>query len=399
MLSRRSALFTIGLMVGGFKSYKIQSQTVSYGAYGFGPIPRVEATWHVLHLSIAGYVTLNASINGTPIPAIIDTGATRSIINAAWAQRLALPISGTASASSLTRQVSGTLYRAVSLGVSGTVISNIDISSYDISAVEGVVSRDIPFVIGQDVLSNAVLEVDFPHDRARLSRKVGSDQTKGFSKLPISLGRSNLPNLRISLEDHLQSEAIIDLGSSVPFSISEKFARDNGLLDDRPSSTTMTAGAEGALISRIFSIRELRFGPFVLKNVPVCAVGNWKFSQPINLGWPCFAAFNLLLDAPGRALWLAADSERLEQPITRDRSGIGAARLLDRLVVRHVAENSPAALAGLHVGDQIVAINGRAIDRDYPSAGERQGEKPAGTRIDMTLSDGRSLTVVLADYF
>ena len=399
MLSRRAALLMIGLMVGGFKSYKINGQTVSYGAGGIGLVPKGDAPWQQLQLSAAGYLTLIAAINGTPISAVIDTGATRSIINAALAQRLALPVSGTAAASALTQQVRGTLYRVASLGVSGISRYDIDISSYDVSAVEGAISRGLPFVVGQDVLARAVLEVDFVKDRARLNPSVRVDQVKGFAKLPISLGKSNLANLPVTLDDHVQSEAIIDLGSSVPCSISEAFAQENGLLDGKLTSTSMTVGAEGAMISRIFSLRELRFGPFTLRNVPACAVSNWKFSRPMNLGWPIFSAFSFILDAPGRALWLAADAERLKQPIPRDRSGIGAARLRDRLLIRHVAENSPAALSGLREGDQVIAINGHVIDDVYPPPGERLGEKPAGTQIHMTLADGRLVTFTLADYF
>ena len=399
MLTRRSAVQLIGIMFGTSKSYQVRAATVSFGAAKPTPLPEGEASWQQLHLATSKYLTVTASINGAPVSAIIDTGATRSVVNAAWAQRLGLPVSGTLSAAALTRQVSGTLYRVTTLGVGAIVVHNVDISSFDVSAIEGSLSRELPLVVGQDLLASAILEVEFPKDRARLSPSLDPKRVEGFSRLPVSWGQSNLPHIPIGIEDGIRSEAIVDLGSHVLFSISESFARGHGLLDDRPSSTTMTVGVEGTSISRIFSLRALKFGPYVLHDVPACAVSNWNFSQPVNLGWPCFAAFDFLLDTKGAALWLAATPDRLKQAIPRDRSGIGAVRLPDRLLVRHVAENSPAAHAGLHNGDEIMAIDGRAVDADYPSPSERQGEKPAGTRIDMTLADGRALTVILADYF
>ncbi len=389
----------IGSMFEVSKSFRIRSQVFSYGSPMGGPVFKAEATWQQLHLARANYLTVTASINGALVSAIIDTGATRSIVNAAWAQRLALPISGTASASALTRQVSGTLYRVAALGVGGVVVHNIDIASYDVSAVEVSLSRELPLLIGQDVLASAILEVDFPKDRVRLSNAVDASSIKAATKLPVSLGKSNLPHLRVNLEDQLQAEAIIDLGSNVLCSMSESFARQHGLFDGRPASTTMTVGAEGSMISQIFTLRKFQIGPWVLRDVPVCAVRNWIFSQPVNLGWPCFAAFRFVLDASAKALWLSADVEQLKRPIPRDRSGIGAARLPDRLLVRHVGENSPAARAGLREGDEIVAIDGQAVDRGYPSPNERLGEKPVGTAITMTLADGRRTTVILADYF
>jgi hypothetical protein len=399
MLSRRLVVQLIGVMFGASKSYQVRAATVSFGTDKRTPRFKHDAGWQQLHLATSKYLTVTASINGTSISAIIDTGATRSVVNVACAQRLRLPTSGTLSAAALTGQVNGTLYRVRTLGLGDVVVHNIDVSSFDVSAIEGSLSRELPLVVGQDLLASAILEVEFPKDRARLSASLDPKRVEGFVKLPVAWGKSNLPHIPVDIEDGLRSEAIVDLGSDVLCSISESFAREHGLFDSRPTSTTMTIGVEGPSISRIFSLRTLRFGPYVLHDVPACGVSNWNFSQPINLGWPCFSAFDFLLDTKAAALWLAASPERLKQAIPRDRSGIGAARLPDRLVVRHVAVNSPAAHAGLRGGDEIIAIDGRAVDADYPSPSERQGEKPAGTRIDITLADGRALTVILADYF
>lgn len=399
LLSRRSAVQLIGIMFGASKSYQVRAATVSFGTPKPTPLPKGEAVWQKLHLATSKYLTVTATINGAAISAIIDTGATRSVVNAAWAKRLGLPVSGTLSAAALTGQVNGTLYRVQTLGLGDVVVHNVDVSSFDVSAIEGSLSRELPLVVGQDLLAAGILEVEFSMDRARLSPSLDPKRLEGFAKLPVAWGQSNLPHIPISIEAGLRSEAIVDLGSHVLCSISEVFAHQHGLLDNRPTSTTMTVGVEGPSISRIVSLRALTFGPYVLHDVPACVVSNWNFSQPVNLGWPCFEAFDFLLDTRGAALWLSATPDRLSQAIPRDRSGIGAARLPDRLLVRHVAENSPAAQAGLRDGDEIIAIDGRAVDADYPSRSERQGEKPAGTRIGMTLADGRSLTIILADYF
>ena len=399
MLSRRSAVQLIGFMFGASKSYQVRAATVSFGTAKPTLLSKDDASWQQLHLSTSKYLTVTASINGVSISAIIDTGATRSVVSKAWAERLGLPVSGTLSAAALTAQVSGTLYRVQTLGLGDVVVHNVDISSFDVSALEDSLSRELPLVVGQDLLASAILEVDFPKARARLSASLDPNRVERYTKLPVAWGASNLPHIPIVIEDGLRSEAIVDLGSHVLCSISESFAREHGLFDGRPTSTTMTVGVEGYSISRILSLRTLKFGPYVLHDVPACAVSNWNFSQPINLGWPCFTAFDFLLETRKAALWLSADASQLSQKIPRDRSGIGAARLPDRLVVRHVAENSPAAKAGLRDGDEIVAIDGRAVDATYPSPSERQGEKAIGTPINMMLADGRNVTVILADYF
>ena len=48
-----------------------------------------------------------------------------------------------------------------------------------------------------------------------------------------------------------------------------------------------------------------------MHDVPVCIVRDWKFSTPVNVGRPFFAAFNLVLDVRDRVLLLDADPEIL----------------------------------------------------------------------------------------
>ena len=167
LLSRRSAVQLIGIMFGASKSYQVRAATVSFGAAKSAPLPKDEALWQELHLATSKYLTVTASINGAPISAIIDTGATRSVVNAAWAERLGLRVSGALSAAALTGQVNGTLYRVQTLGLGDVVVHNVDIASFDVSAIEGSLSRELPLVIGQDLLAAA-------HSRGRLSQGPGA---------------------------------------------------------------------------------------------------------------------------------------------------------------------------------------------------------------------------------
>jgi hypothetical protein len=355
--------------------------------------------WNKLELASSRYLSVLAAINGHQLTAIIDTGATRTVISTEFASKLRLPISGSLLTNGLTQQVRGNLYRISRLEVSGLILEDTDILGLDLSAMEGSVSREISLFVGQDLIAKGLLEVEFPNDRARLVTSLDVRTQGSYAKLPISIGQSNLPFSSVELENRQKSQAIIDLGSNVMCSISKDFASSSGLLENKPSSTTMTVGVEGPTIGTLFSIRRLSLGPFVFNNVPACAISDWRFSHPIDLGWPIFSAFDFVLDLGHTSLWLKADSSLLRLPLPRDRSGIGASRLADRLVVRHVGNNSPAELAGLQDGDEIVAINGRPVTADYPSRNERQGEQPAGTSLSLTLATGRTLTLVLADYF
>ncbi len=358
-----------------------------------------EDGWYRLGLASAQYLTTTVLINGRAVSAIIDTGASRTVINRALAEETGLPKLGQATATTFTGNVSGTFYKAATLEVGGSIFRDKMIADYSLSAIEGSLMRELPFVVGQDILSNILFEVDFPQDRARFVSHSRPEYLQPFERIKLSIDKNGLPQVLLGFGSAPIATALIDLGSSVVCSVSREFADREKLTLGRRTSTTLTVGVEGDKISTVFCAPSLRFGKSLLQNVPVCVVDDWKPSQPVNLGWPFFAPFDLMLDIRGSAVLVKADNAILGRSFPKDRSGIGTVRLPDRLRVRHVAANSPAEQAGLRVGDEIVSLNGRQIDSSYPPAGQRQGYKPPGTRLELTLADDRVLAFVLADYF
>lgn len=356
------------------------------------------AAWHPLNLAAARYLTLPASVNGTALTAVIDSGATRSVIKDRIALDLGLPYLGATLAGTFTRDVPGSLYRVGELMLDGAAFRHIDVASFEMSQVE-ILAGSVPLVIGQDLLRQVAFEAQFTQDRIRLLDRGAAHAPVGHVRLALQGSGKGFPALPARIEVHGVEHAILDLGSSVPVSLSRDYAAQVGLLKDRPVSTTMTLGVEGPSVSQIFLARNARVGPFVMNQVPVCVIEDWELAQPINLGWPVLAAFDAVFDLGGDALWLKGDPARIAAPFPRDRSGLGGQRRADDILIRHVAMNSPAWQAGLREGDAIVAIDGRMVDAVYPPRGDRMGQKHPGTQFRLTLADRRNVTLTLADYF
>jgi len=354
--------------------------------------------WHPLNLAAARYLTLPASVNGTALTAVIDTGATRSVIKDRLALELGLPYLGATLAGTFTRDIPGSLYRVGELMLDGAAFRHIDLASFEMTQVE-ILAGSVPLVIGQDLLRQVALEAQFTQDRIRLLDRSAARAPADHVRLELKGAGREFPALPARIEGHGVEHAILDLGSSVPVSLSRDYAAQVGLLKNRPVSTTMTLGVEGSSVSQIFLARDMRVGPFRMNQVPVCVIEDWELAQPINLGWPLLTAFDAVFDLGGDALWLKGDPVRIAAPFPRDRSGLGGQRRPDDILVRHVAMNSPAWQAGLREGDAIVAIDGRVIDAAFPPPGDRLGQKPAGTRYRLTLADRRDVTLTLADYF
>ena len=353
--------------------------------------------WEVQSLKINRFLTCAVSVAGMKITAMIDSGLTRTALTTDLIHQLGLTPSG----HSIAKGFSGTLttaeYQLQNLTAGPVVLDHL--------TVLGIDHANFPFpsgvsaVLGRDVLERLVLDVDFPNDSMRLCPVQDQHSRAEFTSIPTSLGPDNIYGIPVSIEGYAVPASMLDTGSNAACSISYAYAQKLGLIDGRPHSTALTAGIEGETADLVTTIREIAIGPFKLYNVPVTIVANWLLQTPMNIGWPMFRAFRTIFDFGASAIWLKADAKILAEPFPKDRSGIGAARLVDRLLVRYVAKDSPADRAGLVIGDIITAIDGRQIDSTYPAPGERQGYKSAGTRMDLELSDGKHVSLILSDYF
>jgi hypothetical protein len=289
------------------------------------------------------------------------------------------------------------LVKAGQLRVGSVRLLDNDMACHDLSMLEAAFPGEAPILLGRDVLARGILECQFTRGRARVAAAVAREDMAGYARLELVRNQYGLPVVNAQIEDIKAQPAILDLGSNVACSVSEAYAEEVGLLS-RPASTSMTSGLEGSTLCRQITVRSLRIADHILNDVPACIVPDWTLDAPVNLGWPAFAAFDLAFMFD-RELHIRVDEGRLATPLPRDRSGIGAQRFSDYLLVRHVGRGSPAHEQGLIAGDRIVAIDGRPVDALHPARGKRLGSQPAGTGMLLTLEADRQIELVLKDYF
>jgi predicted metalloprotease with PDZ domain len=103
---------------------------------------------------------------------------------------------------------------------------------------------------------------------------------------------------------------------------------------------------------------------------------------------------------PNDALWLIANPKALIEPFAKNRAGLDFTPAPDKLVVMLVRPGSPAQRSGWKEGAEVIAIDGHRIDAKYSgSALSHWTEQPAGTVVSLTLSDGSTRQLTLADYY
>jgi len=119
-----------------------------------------------------------------------------------------------------------------------------------------------------------------------------------------------------------------------------------------------------------------------------------------NIGMPILKRFRMMIDFQNSRMYVIPIAERIAQPFDRDRSGLRAVQDGDKLVIRHVSKGSPAEAAGWKDGDVITAIDGQAIGSQFASSQlSLWSWRPEGTVVTLTMADGSTRKLALADYF
>lgn len=352
-----------------------------------------------MDIAQSNFISIKVLVDGRPVTALVDTGATRSFISKPLALDLGLVENGVSSGYGLTAAISGASYLAQSINIDGFGFETLTLGSYSSANMAGMIPTEVPLIIGRDILDRLVVEIDFPNSRIRFASRTSNADRRGFERLQLHDNSAGVPSFDVHFGNAAAVLAAIDFGSNVVCSMYERYAIDAGLLAGRRTSTTVTLGIEGPVESLVYTAPAIEVGGVTLRDVPVAVLRQWALPAPVNLGWPMFAAFDTVLELGRSEMWFRANDEYLKRPFPKDRLGLGAMRLSDRLRILHVAQNSPAAVAGLAPGDEVVAINGKAVDATFPPAGERQGYKPPGTPLDLKLRTGQRVHLILADYF
>lgn len=359
----------------------------------------IDDAWEPMDLLHRHMIFAPVKLNDRNIPALVDSGTSRSIIHHGLARELGLVPLGEASVTSFTRRVAGLSYRTERMELAGTFLNDFVIDSYGMAEIEALSRQHIPLIVGRDVLQKVDVDFDFVGNRIRWISKGASRDFQADLSVALHGERAAFPSIDLALEGRARERALLDSGSNTPITMAADYAREHGFLDNRRQSSAVSISLEGVLTNVVFSLRSVNIGAFELYNVPVQAVENWKLAEPISLGWPLFQAFRMVLSLGGKSLDAKVDPHILMSEIPRDRLGISGRREEQQLIISHVAPWSPAWHAGLRLNDVVVTVDGRAISAGYPVPGERIGFRAAGSKVRLGLASGRNIDLTLTNYF
>jgi predicted aspartyl protease len=336
-------------------------------------------------------------IDGKPAGAWLDSGAAATVVDAAFAKQIGLELGQPIKAHGVSGEVSDVHLAKADLAAGDLAMPARRVVVMDLSAVQRLVGRPVQVLLGRDVFDQAIVQIDFEGRRITLLPRDAFQPPPG-ALLPLKRS-GDLKSVSIKVAG-VEMPAILDLGNAGGLLIDKEFADHYGLLDGRRASTTLGVGADGAHEETQTTVDRLELGGVTLIGVPTTATPNLSSKAPANVGLQVLSRFRLTVDFAGDRLWLAPYADAKTRPFRKNRAGLTLAPEGGRLVVDHVARGSPAERGGWAKGDAITAIDGKPAPSGFAGVEASFFVYGApGTRVSLTLADGSTRKLTLADYY
>lgn len=239
---------------------------------------------------------IGAEVNGVPVDALLDSGAELSVADTTFAQEAhvgsgeEVAMRGTGAGESSARIVEGVRISAAGVTLDSATIAVTDLG--DVSA--RLIGRPLRFVLGRDFFDAGRWKVDLQaHQIAAFAYGVPTGErlplasSKGIETIPVTVGG-------------VSATADFDLGNGSDVRISQALA-DRLRLD--PVGMEPAGGIGGAGLTPVVFIPELIIAghPFRAVRAHVSPAAD---GADLNVGLRILRHFRMVIDFPGRAVWL-----------------------------------------------------------------------------------------------
>jgi predicted aspartyl protease len=253
-------------------------------------------------------IEIAVAVNGTPIRAIVDSGAQLSAVDAGLAERIGLP--RTLAAPIVAYGVGGGPRLAhtvhLDLALPGLAIGGVRAAALDLARIAAVTGRDFSLLIGRDVLRRLVVEADFPRERARFLAPDAYRPQAGAVAIPLGHAHG-AATATVRIEGGPPLDLLVDTGASGEIALSEAAAQAAGLLaPGRPVRQARSVGLGGLNLDRIARASTVQLGPLAAHGVDIqiYAAGAHAPAPTGLLGAGFMRPFRAALDLGGRRLYL-----------------------------------------------------------------------------------------------
>ncbi len=285
-------------------------------------------------------VLLQATVNNSaPLWFILDTGATDSVIDSQLAKTLSLKVIGRTLGTGGAGTATALIFRGTTLKLRNVEAVNLTLYGFPLDSLSAPFGRRISGVIGNDILKQLVVEVDYVSQVLNFYEPASYQYSGAGVVIPITLEGYPFVRARITLDGRrvIEGKFEIDSGATNAIMFNTPFVDRNKLLEGiSKSNQVRTGGLGGSAVAFSGRLKSMSLGSLQLENL--------------------IARFSLARRGD--------DNVHFSEPYEADMTGLDLATEGDDfsvVVVNEVEKDSPGAEAGIEGKDVITAIDGRPL--------------------------------------
>ena len=343
-------------------------------------------------------IFVRATINGRPVLAMLDSGASSTVLDRRFASSLGLNPKGDLSGEGAGGSIQYSVVQGVTVKLGDLSWNSGDAVAIDLSAVERQVGHPLPMVLGGELFREAVVEIDFKRRRIAFHKPLSYRAAPNAQSVALTpAGENQAISVRV---EGRPATLLFDLGNAGAVDLFPRFWEQAGFVEHRRTSTTFAGGVGGMSVQKVTMLRTIALGGATFNEVPSRLEDRQSSmdarfgSLDGNIGMRVLSRFHLVVDFPHHRVLFAPPVD-VDTPFRVNHAGLTLQPGPRGSKVLYVAPKSPAAIAGINVGDVIVAVDDRNIagrDGDWQSG-------PIGRTVRLGLADGQEKTVTLERYF
>ncbi|HEV7923459.1 MAG TPA: aspartyl protease family protein [Thermoanaerobaculia bacterium] len=355
---------------------------------------------------VQNHIYFPLSVNGSaPTDFIFDTGADFTLIDRKRAEALGLKMSG-----ALETRGSGPASAQTALipnpriAFAGLELPLQSIAAIDLGALSLREGKAMEGIVGYGVLSRFIIDIDYARGELRFHDPASYVPDPEAIALPITFyGNAPIVTVKVTGADRVSHQArlLVDTGARAAVDLGKPFLDRTHLAEGPTIDGLLGAGVGGVTTQRIGRLTRIDLAGIPIE-APITSFSTATTGGDADpnfdglLGGEILRRFTLTVDYPHERLLLRRNAA-FHEPFEYDMSGIYFVAIdakLDRFRADHVIPGSPAALAGVAVGDELVSVDGRAVTslEELRLMLKKEGEQ----HVLMLLRGGKTIEAKLA---
>jgi predicted aspartyl protease len=344
-------------------------------------------------------IVVEAALNGHKLPALIDTGAEVSIIDAPTARELGLSTNGTYEITALDgRKTQGLKAPIHTLVIGGLTRFGGRVVVADLSGIKRVARQPFAMVVGADVLSKIALAVNWDgHSVIVMPSNVHLTGSGWIA--PLHLQAPDILTTEMLLNGH-PATVRVDTGAD-----DEVILRDTKwgqIVPDTERVTSLAAvGAAGVFVQPMVRLDDAKMSEESIGDVIATRVPGTGIPGTLDgvLGMGILSRFNLFLN-PNAGIMVLTRPKKAAPPRGETMVGIQGPPTDQGIAILHIMAHSPAEAAGLKEGDRICTVDGEKVSAAWVGTPKNDWMTgPEGKTVVLGRCGGGTIRLTLRRFY